>query len=68
MASEISELAVRYIAQNAASYVGQPEEQAVSLLAEECRRYLDGEGWSASDYNVDLHQIARKELISRRND
>ncbi|MDI3335658.1 hypothetical protein QKW60_04530 [Defluviimonas aestuarii] len=66
MAGQIYHLAEQYVADNAASYDGQPEEQAVVSLADACRKYLDGEGWNAADYGVDLHQIAREGLKRRR--
>jgi hypothetical protein len=67
MAGQIYHMAEGYVADNAASYDGQPEEQAVSSLVDGCRKYLKGEGWDAADYNVDLHQIAREGLKLHRN-
>jgi hypothetical protein len=67
MAGQIYHLAEQYVADNAASYDGQPEEQAIVSLAGYCRKHLDGEGWNAADFGVDLTQIAREGLMRHRN-
>lgn len=67
MAGQIYHMAEDYVANNAPSYDGQSEEQAVSGLAKDCRQHLLDEGWNANDYGVDLEQIARDGLARHRN-
>lgn len=67
MAGEIYHMAEDYVAKNAPSYDGKPEEEAVARLAKDCRQHLLDEGWNAKDYGVDLEQIARDGLAKRRN-
>ncbi len=67
MAGQIYHIADDFIANQAAQYEGQAEEQAAPALALACRRYLEAEGWNAADFNVDLNQLALDGLRRHRN-
>lgn len=67
MANQIYHLAEDYISGHAASYDGLPEEKASKALALACGQHLEGEGWNAADYGVDLNQIALEGLRRHRN-
>jgi len=67
MAGRIFHLAEDYVADNAASHDGTPEEKAVNALADSCRQYLADESWNPEDYSVDIHQIAREGLMRHRS-
>ncbi len=66
MADEIGTNSVQYVAENASTYDGLSDHEALPKLVVALRKHVQDEGWDPADFQVDLRQIALDGLRKHR--
>lgn len=67
MAGQIADDCRQYVAENAASYDGQPEDEAVAAMAKRFHLHAEKSGWDTLDYHVNVQAIVLDGLRMHRS-